>query len=225
MFQRVIKKCRFPKGAKALDIGCGTGRWANILFQKGMQPTGIDIQKEIIFQDKKRLPWCDFLVMQVDKLEFKDNMFDLVTCVTVLTHIPYSKQKEVADEMIRVVKPGGYIIIIEGSVEDKANPSVFCDSPEQWVGLFQKECKLISSEGLLYMLPIRFVWKIVGFFQKKSNYKEKKPFSEQKRNILRNSLYSIFWPINYIIEYLSLYFLPAKFSSHAGFLFRKTKRG
>ncbi|WP_289161419.1 class I SAM-dependent methyltransferase [uncultured Parabacteroides sp.] len=45
------------------------------------------------------------------RIDFEDDSFDLITCISVLHHIP--NVSYVVSELVRVLKPGGYLIIRE----------------------------------------------------------------------------------------------------------------
>ena len=40
--RRALRVAALPPGARALDIGCGTGRWIRRFAEMGFQPIGID---------------------------------------------------------------------------------------------------------------------------------------------------------------------------------------
>lgn len=48
---------------------------------------------------------------KVDQLPFANETFDLVRSSHILEHFEYSKAKEVISEWIRVLRPGGYLIL------------------------------------------------------------------------------------------------------------------
>lgn len=48
-------------------------------------------------------------IMDAQKMDFQDNMFDIVICTEVLEHIP--DDKKAAKEILRVLKPGGFLLL------------------------------------------------------------------------------------------------------------------
>lgn len=71
----------FPAGASVLDIGCGLGREAFALYDKGFAVTGIDISKSIL-QEVKQLASINhynlsFLHYDGKNLPFSENSFDV----------------------------------------------------------------------------------------------------------------------------------------------------
>ena len=99
---------------KILDVGALTSP-----FTKGMnnQVTAIDIlpednefgfSKNTLTKLKNR-PNIKSIIMDAQKMEFDDNQFDIVILTEVLEHIP--DDKLAAKEIIRVLKPGGYLFL------------------------------------------------------------------------------------------------------------------
>lgn len=88
------------KSSSVLDIGCGTGVVLNELFRKFSikNVVGCDIENYLIPKIKFKLQ------KYPDKLPFHDNTFDLTMFNDVLHHIPYSVQKKVLVESLRVGK-------------------------------------------------------------------------------------------------------------------------
>ena len=93
---------------KVLDVGAGTGKILSELKNKGWQIKGVDGEKEAVRWAKKR----GVIIKQHDltkKLPFKDTSFDLVVSLDVLEHI--KDDQKLMQEMKRVVKPGGLIVV------------------------------------------------------------------------------------------------------------------
>ena len=97
---------------KILDIGCGNGR--NLLVFDG-ELTGIDNSKEMVEIARKNAAsqkkGAAFLIADATKLPFKDGHFDYVLCIAMLHHIPIEKQKVALDEIKRVLKPQGKVLL------------------------------------------------------------------------------------------------------------------
>ncbi|NLS45238.1 MAG: class I SAM-dependent methyltransferase [Firmicutes bacterium] len=100
-------------GAKILDIGCGTGNFSIKLAELGYQVTGIDISKRMLEQAKRKAQAksldIQFHAMDVHNLEFPDNHFDGAVSMAAFEFI--AKPDEAFIEMMRVLKPGGQILI------------------------------------------------------------------------------------------------------------------
>ena len=98
---------------KILDVGCGTGNFSIKLAQKGCEVTGIDISEPMLekaAEKAKKLNLdIDFKKANVVNLEFEDNHFDSVFSMAAVEFI--SDPEKAMQEMKRVVKPGGKILL------------------------------------------------------------------------------------------------------------------
>ncbi len=102
----------YSKGDKALDIGCGFGSLMISLQPYFEQVCGIDINEKYVEWSSKRNPYSEVIHADAKNLPWSDNIFDLVCATDVFEHLEYDAQKQVASEVMRVLKPGGYGIII-----------------------------------------------------------------------------------------------------------------
>jgi ubiquinone/menaquinone biosynthesis C-methylase UbiE len=98
----------FTKDKLILDAACGTGYGSKILAYKG-RVVGIDISKISIRYASKYCTDCDFLVMDVTHLGFRNDVFDVICSFETIEHIKDYKKYLV--EMRRVLKSGGLLII------------------------------------------------------------------------------------------------------------------
>jgi MPBQ/MSBQ methyltransferase len=105
------------KPAKVLDVGCGIGGTSRHLakrFGEGTQVTGItlspnQVKRATELAAEQGVPNANFRVMNALEMEFEDNTFDLVWACESGEHMP--DKKAYVDEMVRVLKPGGKIVI------------------------------------------------------------------------------------------------------------------
>jgi ubiquinone/menaquinone biosynthesis C-methylase UbiE len=140
-FQFLIRNARVELHDSILEIGSGTGRWAQELLRSGFAGTyyGIDFNpKAVRLSQDKNLPNCHFLTMDGRSLGFDSNVFDCALSITAIQHIPNLGWRDAVNEMVRVVKPSGKIALIE----NKRYP---------WVAEFSKRgCKLLLRRGQRY---------------------------------------------------------------------------
>lgn len=123
----MLNKISWNGNEKVLDVGCGRGllaiKAAKKLSDQG-HVTGIDIwnQKDLsgnslheALKNIKIEGVADRVTIQEGDacgLEFEDNYFDLVVSNLVIHNIEAMENRFIVlDEMLRVVKPGGHIII------------------------------------------------------------------------------------------------------------------
>lgn len=100
-------------GKSALDVGCGTGRWTELLAARGADAVGVDRSETMLAEARRRRPGLDFRRMGATELAFPDDSFDLATVVTVVQHLQAADQALAAAEIARVVKPGGYVLAVD----------------------------------------------------------------------------------------------------------------
>ncbi len=77
---------KFAQG-KIIDIGTGSGIYANYLAQRGHQVTAIDQEKEFINQAKAKFPQINFKQASALNLPFKDQTFDTAILFDILEHL------------------------------------------------------------------------------------------------------------------------------------------
>ncbi|GIW80456.1 MAG: S-adenosylmethionine-dependent methyltransferase [Gemmatales bacterium] len=115
--QMLLEEIR-PDEKVVLDIGCGSGRFATRLLESAPERRiiGLDLSEAMLRGARWRSDESDgrIHVVQGDSehLPFPDNYFDLVTCNHSFHHFP--NQKRVIEEMYRVLRPGGRLMISEG---------------------------------------------------------------------------------------------------------------
>lgn len=110
VFGKYLGKIRryVPKGYKILDVGCGVGQVSNFLQDKGYKMTGVDLSS-LLIKEAKKVKKAKFEVMDATELKFEDNSFDAAISAETIEHVP--NPRKMIKEMIRVVRPRGYIIL------------------------------------------------------------------------------------------------------------------
>jgi ubiquinone/menaquinone biosynthesis C-methylase UbiE len=96
-------------GSKVLDVGCGPSSW---LAPSGIRAVGSDISERYIrkYSESGQGP---AVVNSADTLPFASHCFDSVWSVALIHHLPDDVAKKALTEMVRVCKPGGYVIIMD----------------------------------------------------------------------------------------------------------------
>lgn len=103
-----------------LDVGSGVGHWGRLLAKvmpRSARVHGVD--RDPLWVEKAAARAAaegladrfSYQVAVAEKLPFADASFDLVTCQTVLIHTP--DPAAVIDEMVRVARPGGLVLVAE----------------------------------------------------------------------------------------------------------------
>lgn len=106
---------------RVLDIGCGTGRTLHqiSLAHPAMQLHGVDLSPAYIRAARQRLHAVPELTLAVENgeaLPWSDATFDIVTSTYLFHELPRNARRNVVREMLRVVKPGG-LLVIEDSAQ------------------------------------------------------------------------------------------------------------
>ena len=101
-------------GRRVLDIGIGDGQSSVLLAQRGAQVTGIEVSGEAL--DRARRMIARYLVpvdlrqMAGECLEFPDETFDAVLCISAYHHMD---QELASREIARVLRQGGRAVFVE----------------------------------------------------------------------------------------------------------------
>jgi ubiquinone/menaquinone biosynthesis C-methylase UbiE len=102
------------KDHKLLEVGCGVGIDLIRFARGGAQVTGVDLAEQSIDLAKKYFQHTglpgDLLLGNGEALEFDDNSFDVVYAHGVIQYT--ADAQKMVDELYRVVKPGGEVIMM-----------------------------------------------------------------------------------------------------------------
>jgi len=110
------------KDHRALDLGCGEGRYSLYLAQKGCAVTAIDrtpagIEKlRTLAQSQNLSVAAD--VMDIADFVFPENRFDIVVAATVLDHLAETLRQETIERIKKSLKPGGILYVNVFTVDD-----------------------------------------------------------------------------------------------------------
>lgn len=96
-----------------LDIGCGIGNYHSLLQHDVGALTGIDVSPESLEVARQRHSKVDYHHYNGNKLPFEDASFDTAITICVMHHVPPSNWQAFANEMLRVLKPGGLALVFE----------------------------------------------------------------------------------------------------------------
>lgn len=121
--RKAIKYIRSEEKGELLDVACGTGDFSIAACRAGVQKvTGIDISANMVAIGQKKveaLGLASSIVLQTgdsEKIEFEDGCFDVVTVAFGVRNFEHLKTG--LNEMRRVLKKGGKVIILEFSMPE-----------------------------------------------------------------------------------------------------------
>jgi 2-polyprenyl-3-methyl-5-hydroxy-6-metoxy-1,4-benzoquinol methylase len=99
------------KGRNLLEVGCGAGRFTELLVEGGALVHAVDLSVAVEVNLENIGPKPNYKVAQasVYELPFPDNVFDIVFCLGVIQHTP-NPEKTIA-ALWSKVKPGGLLVI------------------------------------------------------------------------------------------------------------------
>jgi MPBQ/MSBQ methyltransferase len=119
------------KPEKVLDVGCGIGgtsRYLANMYGEGTSVTGITLSQAQVdrgtsLAKERGIDNARFQVMDALNMDFPDNSFDVVWACESGEHMP--DKKRYVEEMIRVLKPGGRIVIATWCQRDETPQTPF----------------------------------------------------------------------------------------------------
>lgn len=107
----------------ALDVACGTGDLSIELLKRGFSVTGIDLSEKMLEIARQKTSSPDFQSSSfnfqsanAEALPFPDASFGAVTCAFGVRNFAHLEQG--LSEMLRVIKPGGRMVILELATPD-----------------------------------------------------------------------------------------------------------
>jgi phosphatidylethanolamine/phosphatidyl-N-methylethanolamine N-methyltransferase len=138
-------------GGRVLDVGVGTGLELP-MFDAGVRVTGVDLSEPMLEVARKRVKALglanvdDLIAMDAMNLAFPDGAFDAAVAPYVLTTVP--DPARLLDEMTRVVKPGGEVVLVNHFGAERG----LVAAVERWLG----------KRGARLGWRPEFPWSVVG---------------------------------------------------------------
>jgi len=229
--RRALGLAGVSRGCRILDVGCGTGRWARRYKEFGLQVTGVDASPAMLQVAREQGTTVPLIVGEARCLPIASEIFDCVSDITVVQHISHPDQARAVREMMRVLKPGGSLILMELICGEGAH--VFPRSPDDWVNeLALCGAKLIAWFGQEYLLLDRlFVGAVRGVARRNRPHPEGLlPMQSASRNA--SGIRRYYWAVRRITVSVSAWtdpfverVLPAHFATHGVFVLRKESDG
>ncbi|MEW6684022.1 MAG: class I SAM-dependent methyltransferase [Nitrospirota bacterium] len=103
------------RGGRALDIGCGEGRHSAAFAQSGFLTVGVDLEPKALARARAALNGAadgpTFLQANVFALPFSAGTFDVVVDYGCLHHIRRPDTRRYLDQVVPLLKPGGYYLL------------------------------------------------------------------------------------------------------------------
>jgi len=132
--QATLKSIHLPTRAKVLDVATGAGHTGLFLASLGHDVTLADIAQPMLDKAAQTATERGLTVKTIqhpaEQFPHASESFDLVTCRVAAHH--FSFPEKFVSESARVLKPGGYYLLIDGTVAD--------DQPEAeaWIHSLEK---------------------------------------------------------------------------------------
>lgn len=224
------------RGVRALDVGCGMGRWTRWLHARGAQVTGIDPTQEMLEAARRLSPDLDYRRMSATAIALPDAGFDLVTAVTVVQHLRSEEQRRALAEIARVLRPGGHALLLDLIDLGDRGPVVHPRGPEDWIALARASgLDLVAWRGQEFIPLVRVGWALANLLGKRpsregaaaapaNGARNESWFDRMDRRpglrVLLVPLRLMVW-VSYPMEWLCERLATARLARHGCFLYRR----
>ncbi len=128
---------------RSLEIGCGYGRLTPWIAKHSKDHYAIEPTKKLYKWAKLLYPKVKIECTSCDELLFPDNYFNLIITWTVLQHIPPGRFKKSIQEIKRVLKDDGILIITEDTNKNSSSANTWGHSIQEYNELFSPK-KLVE---------------------------------------------------------------------------------
>lgn len=143
---------------RILDIGCGTAGELRKFVNYGALPEnlyGIDLIPERVAEARRLSPGFQLQVGNARQLPYDDGFFDgMLQFVAFSSNSPEAR-KDVAREMLRVLKPGGFILWYDFFAPNPLNKHVTPVGKKEIYSLFGQHCKIRLERNTLVAPLVR----------------------------------------------------------------------
>lgn len=96
---------------RVLDAGCGTGRMSRYVADRGCRVEGVDLSSNMVAMARRDHGDLVFTVGSLTDLPHPNDQFAGVMLWYSIIHTPPSGQQQIFDEVARVLRPGGHVLV------------------------------------------------------------------------------------------------------------------
>lgn len=126
--QRIVELAEPRPADRVLDVATSAGHTALALAPHVAHVIGTDLTDEALvvarrLAGERGVTNVEFRPADAESLPFPDDQFDLVTCRVALHHFP--NPQRAVDEMARVCKPGGRVVLVDNIVPEDEEVAAF----------------------------------------------------------------------------------------------------
>ena len=100
---------RLPANARLLDLGCGGGRDAADLQQRGYRVVGLDRTRSLLSAGRGLYPSLPLVLADLRQLPFQVAAFGGLWAAASLMHLPKPAARLVLADLYRLIRPGGLL--------------------------------------------------------------------------------------------------------------------
>ena len=111
--KKVAKLVNSKPGQIILDLAAGTGSSSIVFLREGVKVVAADFSQGMLEEGRRRHPELEFVFADAANLPFADQEFDTVTISFGIRNV--EKTEVALEEMLRVLKPGGKLVVCEFS--------------------------------------------------------------------------------------------------------------
>jgi ubiquinone/menaquinone biosynthesis C-methylase UbiE len=97
--------------ARVADVGCGPGRVAAFMADHGLDVVGVDPSQAMLAVARTAHPGIQFEEGQLDALPIETRALAGAVCWYSIIYTPLNRLDEAFDELARVLRPGGYLLL------------------------------------------------------------------------------------------------------------------
>jgi SAM-dependent methyltransferase len=152
-----LERAALAPGSLVLDAGCGGSIFPIYLAASGMATTAFDLQPPPRL-DRFHNVFVEYIRGDLTALPLADSIFDAVFCISVIEHLEDNRAGMALDELRRVLRPGGRLLLTTDYCEDAA-AEIWYEGPGR---RFRVDWHLFDEARLHRFLARAVGWELDG---------------------------------------------------------------
>lgn len=160
-----------PAGSDVLDVGIGTGAFAQLLAAEGAHVSGVDVSGEMLARCRADHPDLALAVGSFLQIPHADRRFDALVSSFSFHEVPPQERLRACIEAARVIRSGGYICLLDIMF---ASPAALAEASEdlreQWdpdevyplVGELDASLRTAGFSQLRWQQTVPYHWAVTG---------------------------------------------------------------